>query len=133
MYVPALSKVPLFLFPGTVTLGSNNHSGLETAIESKICTFYFLLSNIAKMSKSRYQDNLIQFFLNLGPQADCNFLEVSARWAREVRPTFTFCRNMQPQWSYIIILNKFTIVYLFKNLLKHIYINLSTTKIFKSD
>ena len=78
-YVPALSKVPLFLFPGTVTLGSNNHSGLETAIESKICTFYFLLSNIAKMSKSRCQDNLIQFFLNLGPQADCNFLEVSAR------------------------------------------------------
>ena len=48
-YVPALSKVPLFLFPGTVTLGSNNHSRLETVIESKICTFYFLLSNIAKI------------------------------------------------------------------------------------
>ena len=42
-YVP-LSKVPLFLFPGTVTLDSNNHSGLEIENELKNMCMSFLLS-----------------------------------------------------------------------------------------
>ena len=55
-YVYLCLKVPLFLFPGTVTLDSNNHSGLEMC--GKYVNVLFALQDIPQTSK----DNLDSSF-----------------------------------------------------------------------
>ena len=62
--------MPLFLFPGTVTLDSNNHSGLEMC--SKYVNVLFALQDIPQ---THLKITLIQVFLKISAPRGLQFFK----------------------------------------------------------